>query len=331
MFRKDTIKKALENWSPLPAPMGRDNFVYGDKVINLGNRDMSRTYIFSPNGIQPLKYMANGEIGVVVGECKKLYDRKQYVRIAFSSQVGYAYSFTQDQFGEKEKDYDFELAYCISVHKSQGSGFGQTFLVLPAGNPILTKELLYTALTRQKDKVVILHQGDFSDFLKYSSDVYSETARRLTDLFKLPTIQTLNQKSYDSRYVNITQRGEPVISKSEAIIANILYGYEKLGELTYVYENKYKVSEDRLLKPDFIIEHTSTGRKFIWEHLGLLNSDDYRQKWELKKQAYFAAGAIPAENATIEDDLILITSEDAPQGGINSQEIERKIREYILI
>lgn len=44
-----------------------------------------------------------------------------------------------------------ETVYAMTVHKSQGSEFEHTALVLPdALNPVLTKELLYTAITRAK-------------------------------------------------------------------------------------------------------------------------------------------------------------------------------------
>jgi hypothetical protein len=195
---------------------------------------------------------------------------------------------------------------------------------------MLSRELLYTALTRQEDCVVILHQGDFNDFLKYASDEYSETAKRLTDLFEMPSIQVYKKKSYDSKYVNISQRGEPVISKSEAIIANILFEYERKGFLTYTYERKLDLSTGRTIKPDFTIEHPSTGRKFFWEHLGLLDTQEYKEKWERKKQAYLEDGFVLAENATIEDDYILITSEDSPGGGLNSQIVDKLINEHIL-
>ena len=55
-----------------------------------------------------------------------------------------------------------ELAYAVTVHKAQGSEFGLCLLVLPRESRILSRELLYTALTRQRDRIVILHQGDRS-------------------------------------------------------------------------------------------------------------------------------------------------------------------------
>ena len=104
-----------------------------------------------PYNAESLKYMANGEIGIVVGEWIKSESKeKPKVLISFSSQQGYAYSFFQGSFDDGEDSYDFELAYCISVHKSQGSGFKSTFLILSAKNPMLSRELLYTALTPRR-------------------------------------------------------------------------------------------------------------------------------------------------------------------------------------
>ena len=81
-----------------------------------------------------------------------------------------------------------ELAYAITVHKAQGSEFGLCVLVLPRASRLLSRELLYTALTRQRDRIVILHEGDRSALKDYASDYYSETKRRLTNLFVPPKI-----------------------------------------------------------------------------------------------------------------------------------------------
>ena len=48
----------------------------------------------------------------------------------------------------------FATAFAMTVHKSQGSEFDEVFLVLPdAESPLLTRELLYTAITRAKNTV----------------------------------------------------------------------------------------------------------------------------------------------------------------------------------
>ncbi|MHB1605840.1 MAG: exodeoxyribonuclease V subunit alpha [Leptospirales bacterium] len=47
-------------------------------------------------------------------------------------------------------------AFCLTVHKSQGSEFDAVYLVLPPDpSPVVTRELLYTAITRARQKVVL--------------------------------------------------------------------------------------------------------------------------------------------------------------------------------
>lgn len=49
-----------------------------------------------------------------------------------------------------------ETAFAMTVHKSQGSEFAKVLLILPeADSPLLTRELLYTGLTRARDRVEI--------------------------------------------------------------------------------------------------------------------------------------------------------------------------------
>jgi exodeoxyribonuclease V alpha subunit len=49
-----------------------------------------------------------------------------------------------------------ETAYAMTVHRSQGSEFDRILLILPSGqNPIVTRELLYTAVSRARRDVEI--------------------------------------------------------------------------------------------------------------------------------------------------------------------------------
>jgi exodeoxyribonuclease V alpha subunit len=49
----------------------------------------------------------------------------------------------------------------MTVHKSQGSEFDEVLLVLPdKWNPVMCRELLYTAVTRGKKKVTIAGTED---------------------------------------------------------------------------------------------------------------------------------------------------------------------------
>lgn len=49
-----------------------------------------------------------------------------------------------------------ETAFAMTVHKSQGSEFDEVLLVLPPpGSPLLTRELLYTGITRARQRLVL--------------------------------------------------------------------------------------------------------------------------------------------------------------------------------
>ena len=49
----------------------------------------------------------------------------------------------------------FEYAYCLSVHKSQGSEYKEVVLIVPEGSERFGKEILYTAVTRAKESLSI--------------------------------------------------------------------------------------------------------------------------------------------------------------------------------
>jgi exodeoxyribonuclease V alpha subunit len=54
-----------------------------------------------------------------------------------------------------------ETVYAMTVHKSQGSEFDQVLLLLPdRDSPVLTRELLYTAVTRARHKMVVWGRDD---------------------------------------------------------------------------------------------------------------------------------------------------------------------------
>ncbi len=53
-----------------------------------------------------------------------------------------------------------ETVFAMSIHKSQGSQFGHAVVVLPARrSPIMTRELIYTAITRARQRVTVVGSG----------------------------------------------------------------------------------------------------------------------------------------------------------------------------
>ena len=59
---------------------------------------------------------------------------------------------------------ELDLCYAMTVHKTQGSEYEQVALVLPERpGPLLTREILYTALTRAKKAATIIGTKEILD------------------------------------------------------------------------------------------------------------------------------------------------------------------------
>ena len=252
--------------------------------------------------------MANGEIGIVVGERARASYAPRELEVEFATQPNRLLKFPSSDFGE-EGDTNLELAYALTVHKAQGSEFDTVFFILPKSGFLLSRELVYTALTRQTERIILLMQGSAADVHHLSSEAYSDTASRLTNLFCPPTLCEVNSRFMEERLIH-KQRGEAVRSKSEVIIANLLHS----KGINYLYEEPLEA--DGVVKfPDFTIPDADTGETYYWEHLGMLTVPAYRQAWEEKQQWYGRHGI----NQGGGENGILITTEDSTEGGIVRQ------------
>ena len=324
-FRQEAIDSARkERNRKYPKPMGPEEIVYGDKVINVVNTDPSLWWN-KHRKVYPAKddaYIANGEIGMAIGFFwrKGLPDLRWKLEIEFSSQPNYKYDFTSRDFGD-EGNPILELAYALTVHKSQGSEFGTVILVLPNPCRLLSRELLYTALTRQRDRVVILHQGQRTDLRKYSLDDRSETARRLTNLFAVPEPIEVDGRFFENSLIHRTARGEMVRSKSEVILADHLAG----KGVDYAYEQPLTI-KGVTKYPDFTVEDMESGVNFYWEHCGMLHVPNYRRRWEEKLAWYEANGIVPHEEGGGPKGTLVITRDEA-NGSIDSARITNLIKE----
>ena len=285
-YRAKALQDALKPpWDRrIPSPVGAEQIVLGDKVLN----NMNRTRRGYPETGESMNYVANGEIGVVVGAIGKA---PRWTNVEFSSQVGTTYGYS----GADEDNPALELAWAITVHKSQGSEFRKVFVLLPGSSRRLSRELLYTALTRQKDKVVLLHERPIDELFELTRSTGSETARRLTDLFIAPCPQPVRLPDgtdagvLDANLVHVAGNGVLVRSKNEVIIAGILEATAPGG---WWYELPLTGTDSQHRLPDFTI-NAPDGRTIYWEHLGLLNTPAYAAGWERKKLWYRSQGILP--------------------------------------
>jgi ATP-dependent exoDNAse (exonuclease V) alpha subunit len=320
-FRAETRKRAQQEdrrFAKVAAPMGSDGIIYGDKVINLGNH---RRYSVFPkenkDGKEPLKYVANGEIGIVTGPFKKRGSKINLnsLRVTLSSQPGYEYTYWASDLDEDGKL--LELAYALTVHKAQGSEFDKVFVVLPNPCRILSRELLYTAVTRQNSRLILFCQDEPHKLLDYRH--LSDAARRLTNLFGPPEPVRIGQRVYDNKHIHRSRRGELMISKSEVIIANELAS----AGIEYTYEQPYIGKDKTRRYPDFTIEDADTGLTWFWEHLGMLGDAEYERKWNLKLAWYRENGIDPVEKGGGPNGTLVTTTET---DGINHTQIAQCIK-----
>jgi hypothetical protein len=244
------------------------------------------------------------------------------MEVEFSSQSGFTYGYSGHDFVE-EGTPSLELAYALTTHKAQGSEFGLTIFVLPDPCWLLSRELLYTALTRQRERLVILHQRELSGLKRYAAPGWSETARRLTNLFRPPSQIALEDRFLEEALIHRTRRGDAVRSKSEVIIADLLYAK---GLTDYRYEQQLTGTDGETRYPDFTIDDAETGLRVYWEHLGMLHDPAYRDRWERKLAWYREQGILVREEGQGPNGTLVITRDDE-RGGVDSAEFERIVRE----
>ena len=145
-------------------------FREGDRVMQIknnydiywekGSRNDLRTYE-SGTGV------FNGEIGRII----RISNEERQIQVEFDDGKVTWYAFSElDQL---------EHAYAITIHKAQGSEFDVVILVVPqSSNMLLTRNLLYTGITRAKKLLIVIGNKNLIEFMINNCD----TKKRNTGL-----------------------------------------------------------------------------------------------------------------------------------------------------
>jgi hypothetical protein len=295
-FRSKELQNAHNPWV---VSLGDEEIVVREKVIQTSNQ---RRDAF--DGRQSDEhYLANGEVGLVA------HGKYPYLNVVFAGRPGLRFGYTGRDFPGGSGP--LELAYALTVHKAQGSEFRTVFVILPKNCRLLSRELLYTALTRSREQLVLLIEGnDATTLFDLTRPEKSETARRNTNLFQGILRELDEELPYAEYLIHRTIKGHLVRSRAELVIANLLYS----TPIEYEYERVCEgTDEPGRLRPDFSFVK-SDGDLILWEHLGLMNREDYRRGWEWKKGWYQRNGYKLGEN--------LFISEENERGGLDSKVLE---------
>jgi len=312
-----------------------NGITYFDKVIQYRNRTRSnpiKAYNTDTKEQEDIEVF-NGEIGFINPhsfDCEKVYDpgegkkipkyAKSNFRVTSFDANGFQVLFKRKKHlrveykSKQDVEENLELAYAISVHKAQGSEFNRVYFVLPKSKKaLLTTELLYTGLTRATKHCTLLIEEDISPLLTLLRPEHSQLNKINSSLFEFKPVpqELLNLIDwYEEGKIHKTLAGIMVRSKSEVIIANLLHE----RSIPFKYDVPLYAPDGTFYRPDFTI--TWEGEEWYWEHLGMLDKEEYRNHWETKKKWY--------EDNHFSKRLIITDEKD----GINSMKFEEIIQRY---
>ncbi|MBE5768708.1 MAG: ATP-dependent RecD-like DNA helicase [Clostridiales bacterium] len=149
------LNQLLQSALNPPAPH-KQQLVYGETVFRLGDKVMQTHNDYqlewrrhTPTGWEDGAGAFNGDVGYIT----EVNPEERSLTVLFEDDREAEYVLQQLE--------NLELAYCLTVHKSQGSEFPVVVMPVVGGPPmLLTRNLFYTALTRAKSLVVLVGRED---------------------------------------------------------------------------------------------------------------------------------------------------------------------------
>lgn len=290
---------------------------YRDKVIQTRNRTKSnpiKAFNTKTRKTEDVQ-IYNGEIGYtkVHGFDHKKWTWSQFhlgqFQVVFSRKQHFWVSF----FSDSQVEENLELAYAISVHKSQGSEFQRVYFVLPKHKRgLLSRELFYTGLTRAQSHCTLFIEEDIAPLLSLRRRENSHLIKINSSLFNFTPVPEEFQNMFDwyeEGKIHKTLAEYMVRSKSEVIIANMFFE----RDIPFQYEAPLKAPDGTIVLPDFTIKWR--GETWYWEHEGMLHIEKYRNRQEVKHEWYKKHGYA---------EQLIITKESA---GFDSQEVKDVLKE----
>ena len=178
----ERLNQILQRYLNPPEPSKREKeaggglFREGDKVMQIKNNYQLEWEIRGKYGIAIEKGIGvfNGDTGIL----KEINEFAELVTVEFEDGRYAEYSFKQLE--------ELELAYAITIHKSQGSEYPAVVIpVFPGPRMLLNRNLLYTAVTRARKCVTLVGSEDvFAEMInnEKQQNRYSSLDERLKEI-----------------------------------------------------------------------------------------------------------------------------------------------------
>lgn len=127
-----------------PEAVGKTEITSVDRTFRLGDKVIQTRNNYDKN-------IFNGDVGRIVHV--DIEDpKKRFIRVNFDDEVVVELNF--------QELLDLELAYCLTIHKSQGSEYDYVILpIMQQYGRMLYKQLIYTGLTRAKKRAIFIGQN----------------------------------------------------------------------------------------------------------------------------------------------------------------------------
>ena len=129
-------------------------FRIGDRVMQIKNNYDMTWEKRNGESLETGNGVFNGETGTITN----INEKEKNIRVKFDDEKVCWY-----QFNELEQ---LEHSYCITIHKAQGSEFDVVIMIIPQAAPmLLTRNLLYTGLTRAKKLLIVIGNDRIVDYM----------------------------------------------------------------------------------------------------------------------------------------------------------------------
>ena len=129
-------------------------FRIGDRVMQIKNNYDMYWERLCESGVETGNGIFNGETGIITN----INEKGKILSVKFDDEKVCKYEFNDLE--------QIEHSYCMTIHKAQGSEFDVVIMIVPQAAPmLLTRNLLYTGLTRAKKLLIVIGNDRVVDYM----------------------------------------------------------------------------------------------------------------------------------------------------------------------